>query len=93
MAALFVALDELLPYATAANPDFTPSPARARNRAEASIDKAFRFHRLAFLRRLNESSECTDACVDVGVGVKVSTSHGVGRLSSELQAHCEAIFW
>mmetsp|Transcript_12577 Transcript_12577/g.31790 ORF Transcript_12577/g.31790 Transcript_12577/m.31790 type:complete len:147 (+) Transcript_12577:562-1002(+) len=48
----FVALDELLPYVPAANQDFTPYLARARNHAEA-IDKAFRF-RLAFLRRLNE---------------------------------------
>eukprot|EP00873_Tetraselmis_striata_P014683 jgi/Tetstr1/434947/TSEL_023942.t1 len=52
MGALFVALDELLPYVPAANQDFTPYLARARNHAEA-IDKAFRF-RLAFLRRLNE---------------------------------------
>eukprot|EP00873_Tetraselmis_striata_P009234 jgi/Tetstr1/429498/TSEL_019403.t1 len=52
MAALFVALDELLPYVPATNQDFTPYLARARNHADA-IDKAFRF-RLAFLRRLNE---------------------------------------
>eukprot|EP00873_Tetraselmis_striata_P040342 jgi/Tetstr1/460606/TSEL_000531.t1 len=52
MAALFVALDELLPYVPTTNQDFTPYLARARNHAEA-IDKAFRF-RLAFLRRLNE---------------------------------------
>eukprot|EP00873_Tetraselmis_striata_P014480 jgi/Tetstr1/434744/TSEL_023796.t1 len=52
MAALFVALDELLPYVPAANQDFTTYLARARNHAEAT-DKAFRF-RLAFLRRLNE---------------------------------------
>eukprot|EP00873_Tetraselmis_striata_P000644 jgi/Tetstr1/420908/TSEL_011971.t1 len=52
MAALFVALDELLPYVPVTNQDFTPYLARARNHAEA-IDKAFRF-RLAFLRRLNE---------------------------------------
>eukprot|EP00873_Tetraselmis_striata_P014922 jgi/Tetstr1/435186/TSEL_002642.t1 len=52
MAALFVALDELLPYVPSNNQDFTPYLARARNHAEA-IDKAFRF-RLAFLRRLNE---------------------------------------
>eukprot|EP00873_Tetraselmis_striata_P024344 jgi/Tetstr1/444608/TSEL_032457.t1 len=52
MAALFVALDELLPYVPAANQDFIPYLARARNHAEA-IDKAFRF-RLAFLRKLNE---------------------------------------
>eukprot|EP00873_Tetraselmis_striata_P029827 jgi/Tetstr1/450091/TSEL_037137.t1 len=52
MAALFVALDELLPYVPATNQDFTPYLARARNHAEA-IDKAFRF-RLACLRRLNE---------------------------------------
>eukprot|EP00873_Tetraselmis_striata_P017722 jgi/Tetstr1/437986/TSEL_026616.t1 len=51
MAALFVALDEVLPYVPTAN-DFTPYLAHARNHAEA-IDKAFRF-RLAFLRRLNE---------------------------------------
>eukprot|EP00873_Tetraselmis_striata_P011729 jgi/Tetstr1/431993/TSEL_021470.t1 len=52
MAALFVALDELLSYVPAASQDFTPYIARARNHAEA-IDKAFRF-RLPFLRRLNE---------------------------------------
>eukprot|EP00873_Tetraselmis_striata_P037227 jgi/Tetstr1/457491/TSEL_044073.t1 len=52
MAALFVALDELLPYVPATNQDFTPYLARARNHAEA-IDKAFRF-RLAFQRRFNE---------------------------------------
>eukprot|EP00873_Tetraselmis_striata_P027815 jgi/Tetstr1/448079/TSEL_035378.t1 len=52
MAALFVALDELLPYVPSTNQDFTPYLARARNHAEA-IYKAFRF-RLAFLRRLNE---------------------------------------
>eukprot|EP00873_Tetraselmis_striata_P018324 jgi/Tetstr1/438588/TSEL_027139.t1 len=52
MAALFVALDELLPYVPSNNQDFTPYLARARNHAEA-IDKAFRF-RLAFLRKLNE---------------------------------------
>eukprot|EP00873_Tetraselmis_striata_P018622 jgi/Tetstr1/438886/TSEL_027394.t1 len=52
MAALFVALDELLPYVPATNQDFAPYLARARNHAEA-IDKAFRF-RLAFLRKLNE---------------------------------------
>eukprot|EP00873_Tetraselmis_striata_P020350 jgi/Tetstr1/440614/TSEL_028924.t1 len=52
MAALFVALDELLPYVPTANQDFTPYLARARNHADA-IDKAFRF-RLAFLRKLNE---------------------------------------
>eukprot|EP00873_Tetraselmis_striata_P035403 jgi/Tetstr1/455667/TSEL_042478.t1 len=52
MAALFVALDELLPYVPSNNQDFTPYLARARNHPEA-IDKAFRF-RLAFLRRLNE---------------------------------------
>eukprot|EP00873_Tetraselmis_striata_P010670 jgi/Tetstr1/430934/TSEL_020690.t1 len=52
MAALFVALDELLPYVPATNQDFTSYLARARNHAEA-IDKAFRF-RLAFLRKLNE---------------------------------------
>eukprot|EP00873_Tetraselmis_striata_P008865 jgi/Tetstr1/429129/TSEL_019091.t1 len=91
MAALFVALDELLPYVLVANRDFTPYLARARNHAEA-IDTAFRF-RLAFLWRLNE-----DAGVDVGVvagagvAAKVSTSDGVRRLSSELLALCEATF-
>eukprot|EP00873_Tetraselmis_striata_P014235 jgi/Tetstr1/434499/TSEL_023591.t1 len=58
MAALFVALDELLPYVPAASQDFTPYLARARNHAEA-IDKAFRF-RLAFLRRLNEVKHVHD---------------------------------
>eukprot|EP00873_Tetraselmis_striata_P037289 jgi/Tetstr1/457553/TSEL_044122.t1 len=57
MAALFVALDELLPYVPAASQDFIPYLARARNHAEA-IDKAFRF-RLAFLRRLNNEVTCT----------------------------------
>eukprot|EP00873_Tetraselmis_striata_P038910 jgi/Tetstr1/459174/TSEL_004620.t1 len=53
MAALFVALNELLPFVPAANnQDFTPYCARARNHADA-IDKAFHL-RLAFLRRLNE---------------------------------------
>eukprot|EP00873_Tetraselmis_striata_P025662 jgi/Tetstr1/445926/TSEL_033555.t1 len=98
MAALFVALDELLPYVHAASQDFTPYLARPRNHAE-TIDKAFRF-RLAFLRRLNERQQLQDAgvdedvAVDVGVGVaaKVSTSDGVGRLSSELLELCEATF-
>eukprot|EP00873_Tetraselmis_striata_P009634 jgi/Tetstr1/429898/TSEL_019763.t1 len=99
MAALFVALDELLPYVPATNQDFTPYLARARNHAEA-IDKAFRF-RLAFLRRLNEikrrlqlqdAGVGEDVAVDVDVAAKVSTSDGVGRLSSELQEPCEATF-
>eukprot|EP00873_Tetraselmis_striata_P029251 jgi/Tetstr1/449515/TSEL_036603.t1 len=67
MAALFVALDELLPYVPAANQDFTPYLARARNHAEA-IDKAFRF-RLAFLRRLNEVKHLQVAAVDEDVAV------------------------
>eukprot|EP00873_Tetraselmis_striata_P022550 jgi/Tetstr1/442814/TSEL_030898.t1 len=111
MAALFVALDELLPYVPAANQDFTRYLARARNHAEA-IDKAFRF-RLAFLRRLNEVKRVhapkqplllgwrqqlrvadvdKDVAVDAGVAAKVSTSDGVGRLSSELLELCEATF-
>eukprot|EP00873_Tetraselmis_striata_P017516 jgi/Tetstr1/437780/TSEL_026434.t1 len=113
MAALFVALDELLPYVPAANQNFTPYLARARNHAEA-IDKAFRF-RLAFLRWLNEVKRVhapkqplllgwrqqlqaadvdvdEDVAVDTGVAAKVSTSDGVGRLSSELLELCEATF-
>eukprot|EP00873_Tetraselmis_striata_P045031 jgi/Tetstr1/465295/TSEL_009993.t1 len=96
MAALFVALDELLPYVLAASQDFTPYLARARNRAEA-IDKAFRF-RLAFLRRLNERRQLQgagvdeDVVVDADVAAKVSTSDGVGRLSSELMELCDATF-
>eukprot|EP00873_Tetraselmis_striata_P015574 jgi/Tetstr1/435838/TSEL_024726.t1 len=127
MAALFVALDEQLPYVPAANQNFTPYLARARNHAEA-IDKAFRF-RLAFLRRLNEVKRVhgdqgvldvlraqhfqpasehlgsaifgdllqaadvdEDVAVDAGVAAKVSTSDGVGRLSSELLGPCEATF-
>eukprot|EP00873_Tetraselmis_striata_P004298 jgi/Tetstr1/424562/TSEL_015088.t1 len=105
MAALFVALDELLPYVSAANQDFIPYLARARNHAEA-IDKAFRF-RLPFLRRLNEVKRVhgdqgvvdlqvadvgEDAAVDAGVAAKVSTSDGVGRLSSEPLELCEATF-
>eukprot|EP00873_Tetraselmis_striata_P019087 jgi/Tetstr1/439351/TSEL_027789.t1 len=71
LAALFVALDELLPYVPAANRDFTRYLARARNHAEA-IDKAFRF-RLAFLRRLNELQVADvdeDVAVDAGVVAK-----------------------
>eukprot|EP00873_Tetraselmis_striata_P009212 jgi/Tetstr1/429476/TSEL_019384.t1 len=97
MAALSVALDEPLPYVHVANHDFTPSLARARNHAEA-IDKAFRF-RLAFLRRLNNERQQLqgagvdeDVAVDAGVAAKVSTSDGVGRLSSELLELCEATF-
>eukprot|EP00873_Tetraselmis_striata_P022960 jgi/Tetstr1/443224/TSEL_031262.t1 len=104
--ALFVALDELLPYVPAANQDFTPYLARAQNHAE-TIDKAFRF-RLAFLRRLNEVKRVhgdqdvldrlhvadvdEDVAVDAGVAAKVSTSDGVGRLSSKLLELCEATF-
>eukprot|EP00873_Tetraselmis_striata_P023500 jgi/Tetstr1/443764/TSEL_031752.t1 len=108
MAALFVALDELLPYVPATNQDFTPYLARARNHAEA-IDKAFRF-RLAFLRRLNEIKRVhgdqgvldrlqlqvagvgEDVAADVDAAAKVSTSDGVGRRSSELQEPCEDAF-
>eukprot|EP00873_Tetraselmis_striata_P006002 jgi/Tetstr1/426266/TSEL_016584.t2 len=108
MAALFVALDELLPYVPATNQDFTPYLARARNHAEA-IDKAFRF-RLAFLRRLNEIKRVhgdqgvldrlqlqvagvgEDVAADVDAAAKVSTSDGVGRRSSELQEPCEVTF-
>eukprot|EP00873_Tetraselmis_striata_P002348 jgi/Tetstr1/422612/TSEL_013418.t1 len=118
MAALFVDLDELLPYVPAANQDFTPYLARARNHAEA-IDKAFRF-RLAFLRRLNEikrvhgdqgvldvlraqhfqlasehlgSAIFGDLMKDYERRVfEVSTSDGVGRLSSALLELCEATF-
>eukprot|EP00873_Tetraselmis_striata_P009196 jgi/Tetstr1/429460/TSEL_019368.t1 len=97
MAALFVALDELLPHVLTGNQDFTPSLARARNHAEA-IDQSFRF-RLAFVRRLNEIKRVhgdQGRPQDAGVGVsvvevgavaaKVSTNDGVGRLSSELHA-------
>eukprot|EP00873_Tetraselmis_striata_P022011 jgi/Tetstr1/442275/TSEL_030416.t1 len=122
MAALFVALDELLPYVPAAIQDFTPYLARARNHAEA-IDKAFRF-RWPSSGDLMRSSVCTvtkvfwtccepntfslllsiwrlrlhaagadeDVVVDAGVAAKVSTSDGVGRLSSELVELCEATF-
>eukprot|EP00873_Tetraselmis_striata_P043407 jgi/Tetstr1/463671/TSEL_008532.t1 len=78
MAALFVALDELLPYVPATNQDFTPYLARARNHAEA-IDKAFRF-RLAFLRRLNEIKRLPVAGVgeDVVVGVGVAAKDAFG---------------
>eukprot|EP00873_Tetraselmis_striata_P026582 jgi/Tetstr1/446846/TSEL_034324.t1 len=55
MAALFVALDELMPYLQIADVD-------------------------------------EDVAVDVGVAAKVSTSDGVGRLSSELLELCEATF-
>eukprot|EP00873_Tetraselmis_striata_P042019 jgi/Tetstr1/462283/TSEL_007301.t1 len=56
MAALFVALDELLPY----------------HLQVADVDE--------------------DVAMDAGVAAKVSTSDGVGRLSSELLELCEATF-
>eukprot|EP00873_Tetraselmis_striata_P017887 jgi/Tetstr1/438151/TSEL_026754.t1 len=58
MAALFVALDELLPY------------------------------RL----QLQVAGVGEDVAADVDVAAKVSTSDGVGRLSSELREPCEATF-
>eukprot|EP00873_Tetraselmis_striata_P013977 jgi/Tetstr1/434241/TSEL_023351.t1 len=81
MAALFVALDELLPYVPATNQDFTPYLARARNHAEA-IDKAFRF-RLAFLRKLNEIKRRLQLQVagvgeDVAAGVDVAAKDAFG---------------
>eukprot|EP00873_Tetraselmis_striata_P016732 jgi/Tetstr1/436996/TSEL_002735.t1 len=80
MAALFVALDEPLPYVPAANQDFTPYLARARNHAEA-IDKAFRF-RLAFLRRLNEIKrlqlQVAGVGEDVAAGVDVAAKDAFG---------------
>eukprot|EP00873_Tetraselmis_striata_P015229 jgi/Tetstr1/435493/TSEL_024398.t1 len=76
MAALFVALDELLPYVPAASQDFTTYLARARNHAEA-IDKAFRF-RLAFLRRLNERLHGAGVDVDVVVGAVVAAKGAFG---------------
>eukprot|EP00873_Tetraselmis_striata_P025705 jgi/Tetstr1/445969/TSEL_000298.t1 len=76
MAALFVALDELLPYVPATNQDFTPYLARARNHAEA-IDKAFRF-RLAFLRRLNEIKRDAGVGEDVAVDVAVAAKDAFG---------------
>eukprot|EP00873_Tetraselmis_striata_P010486 jgi/Tetstr1/430750/TSEL_020535.t1 len=70
MAAVFVALDELLPYVPAASQDFTP-----------------------YLRqRLHGAGMDEDVVMDAGVAAKVSTSDGVGRLSSELLELCEATF-
>eukprot|EP00873_Tetraselmis_striata_P022098 jgi/Tetstr1/442362/TSEL_030488.t1 len=74
MAALFVALDELLPYVPATNQDFTPYLARARNHAEA-IDKAFRFPRkrpllLEWWLQLPVAGVGEDVAVDVGVAAK-----------------------
>eukprot|EP00873_Tetraselmis_striata_P000423 jgi/Tetstr1/420687/TSEL_011772.t1 len=77
MAALFVALDELLPYVPIANQDFAPYRARARNHAD-SIGK-------------DAGVEVSVAAV-AGVAAKVSTNDGLGRFSSELLAHCEATF-
>eukprot|EP00873_Tetraselmis_striata_P025460 jgi/Tetstr1/445724/TSEL_033372.t1 len=89
MAALSLALDELLPYVLVASHDFTPYLARARNHAEA-IDKAFRF-RFAFLRRLNEAKRVhgdqsvldqwlqgagVDVDVDVDAGVAAKDAFG-----------------
>eukprot|EP00873_Tetraselmis_striata_P042091 jgi/Tetstr1/462355/TSEL_007361.t1 len=104
IAAPFVAIDELLPYVLVASQDVTPYRARARNHAEAIDKAAFRF-RLAFPRRLNEvkrgygdkgvlddAGVDEDVVVDAGVAAKVSTSDGVGRLSSELLQLCEATF-
>eukprot|EP00873_Tetraselmis_striata_P037357 jgi/Tetstr1/457621/TSEL_044188.t1 len=52
MGAIFVALDELLPYVHAANQDFAPYLVCVRDHAE-TIDKGFRF-RPTFMRRLNQ---------------------------------------
>eukprot|EP00873_Tetraselmis_striata_P029423 jgi/Tetstr1/449687/TSEL_036755.t1 len=92
MAALFVALDELLPYVPATNQDFTPYLARARNHAEA-IDKAFRF-RLALLRKLNEikrrlqlqvAGVGEDVAADVDVAAKDAFgSDELGQLTLDL---------
>eukprot|EP00873_Tetraselmis_striata_P000770 jgi/Tetstr1/421034/TSEL_012079.t1 len=76
MAALFVALDELLPYVPATNQDFTPYLARARNHAEA-IDKAFRF-RLAFLRRLNEIKRVAGVGEGVAADVDAAAKDAFG---------------
>eukprot|EP00873_Tetraselmis_striata_P045407 jgi/Tetstr1/465671/TSEL_010315.t2 len=85
MAALFVALNELLPYVPDASQDFTPYLARARNHAEA-IDKAFRF-RLGFLRRLNERKSnryCTGVNEGVAVGVGVAAKTRVSTADARL---------
>eukprot|EP00873_Tetraselmis_striata_P038001 jgi/Tetstr1/458265/TSEL_044753.t1 len=79
MSALFVALDELLPYVPATNQDFTPYLARARNHAEA-IDKAFRF-RLAFLRKLNEIKRRLQLQV-AGVGEDVAADVDVAAIDA-----------
>eukprot|EP00873_Tetraselmis_striata_P020242 jgi/Tetstr1/440506/TSEL_028829.t1 len=42
--------------------------------------------------RLQVADVDEDVAVDVGVAAKVSTSDGVGRLSSELLELCEATF-
>eukprot|EP00873_Tetraselmis_striata_P013507 jgi/Tetstr1/433771/TSEL_022988.t1 len=44
-------------------------------------------------RLLHVADVDEDVAVDVGVAAKVSTSDGVGRLSSELLELCEATFW
>eukprot|EP00873_Tetraselmis_striata_P043366 jgi/Tetstr1/463630/TSEL_008492.t1 len=97
MAALFVALDELLPYVPATNQDFTPYLARARNHAEA-IDNGMRA-RESDRYCPSGGWSCrsrawarTYVAVDAGVAAKVSTSDGVGRLSSELLELYEATF-
>eukprot|EP00873_Tetraselmis_striata_P006382 jgi/Tetstr1/426646/TSEL_016921.t1 len=93
MAALFVALDELLPYVPAANQDFTPYLARARNHAEA-IDKAAKATatpRVA-AARLHDAGVDVGVAAVAGVAAEVSTSDGVGRLSPELLALCGATF-
>eukprot|EP00873_Tetraselmis_striata_P035136 jgi/Tetstr1/455400/TSEL_042232.t1 len=82
MTALFVALDELLPYVPAASQDFTPYLARARNHAEA-IDKAFRF-RLAFLRRFNEVKRDVTVDEDVVVDSGVAANEGGWATNSDV---------
>eukprot|EP00873_Tetraselmis_striata_P019167 jgi/Tetstr1/439431/TSEL_027865.t1 len=83
MDALFLALDELLPYIPATNQDFTLYLARARNHAEA-INKASRF-RPAFVRRLNEVKRVHDrnaglaGCIDTG-----AAAIGAAALSAAL---------
>eukprot|EP00873_Tetraselmis_striata_P024125 jgi/Tetstr1/444389/TSEL_032279.t1 len=82
MAALFIALDELLPYVLVANQDITFYLACVHNPAEA-IDKAFRF-RLAFPRRRSTRSNVCTGTKNTGVDIMgVVAGAGVARGEGE----------
>eukprot|EP00873_Tetraselmis_striata_P023969 jgi/Tetstr1/444233/TSEL_032126.t1 len=69
------------------------TPAGVTRRARPSTPCASpTLHGVANRQQLQDAGVDEGVAVDVGVAAKVSTSDGVGRLSSELHEVCEAIF-